>query len=315
MERKKSKAKMSKVKLIKAKTYGFCGNGGIFGVSGAIKKARETALTAKKNGQKVYVLGDLVHNHYVVEKLAREDGIKTINSLDEIPRGSIMIIKSHGLPPVVIKSARARGLKLVDATCPMVQAVHNLVKKLTNEGKDIIYLASDLDHEEAVGVRGEAPDKIKLVLVADLENLQIEKPAETVVLTQTTLSILEVSEALEKLQKKYPQLKIEPHICMATTMRQQAVIELAKAVDLLIIVGSPTSSNSNRLREVGEKVGVMAKIVDGPEEIRAEWLRKEVKKIGVSSGASTPDEVLEAVINKIKDLIIAQGREIEIENK
>lgn len=304
---------MSKIKIIKAKVYGFCGNGGAFGVSGAIKKTLETADQAQATGQEVYVLGDLVHNHHVVEKLAQENGVKTVKSLDEIPSGAMMIIKSHGLPPAVIEKAKNKGLKLIDATCPMVQAVHGLVKKIVAEGKKIIYVASDLDHEEALGVYGEAPDYIKLITVTDLNDLKIEKPAETVLLTQTTLSILEVGEALEKIKAKYPDLVIEPHICMATTMRQQAVIELAKKVDLLIIVGSPTSSNSNRLREVGEKVGVNSKIVDDAQEVKKEWFDNKIKTIGISSGASTPDEVLEEVINEIQSLMNQKGEEIEIE--
>ena len=290
------------IEIIKATTYGFCGNEGNFGVSGAIKIAQKAA---KENPNQVYVLGELVHNTHVVAKLKKE-GIKTASSLDEIPEGAVMVIKAHGLGPAVLEEARKKKIKLIDATCPMVKAVHEIAKKYVSEGKKIIYVASEKKHEEAVGVWGEAPDFIKVVTLKELIGLKIQDEEGTVVLTQTTLSLLETQIAFEELQKRYPKLKIQPHICMATTMRQQAVMELAKKVDLVIIVGSKSSSNSNRLREVAESCQVKAKIVDKIDEVKQEWFRG-VKKIGISSGASTPDEILEAVIIRIKELIKSGG--------
>lgn len=281
------------IKIIIAQPHGFCGNDN-FGVKRALKIAQETGGT-----ENVYLLGEIVHNPHVVKFLEEKYKVKTVQHLDEIPVGSTVIIRAHGASPTIYHKAKTKGLKIVDATCPLVAQVHQEVKKLAAEGKKILYVASDKTHDEAVGVAGEAPEAVFLSTLKELPNLKIADPKNTIVLTQTTLSILETKVALENLKKKYPQVSIKPHICFATTERQQAIMTLAKKVGCIVIVGSPTSSNSKRLQEVAQAVGVKAYLVDNPKELRPSWF-KGVETVGVSSGASTPEWLLEEVIDKIK---------------
>ena len=292
------------MKIFIAAHYGFCGNGGLFGVSGAVKIAEETAQQNPDRG--LYVLGELVHNHHVMTALERDHHVKTVANLDEIPANSLFLVKAHGLSPEVIAQAQTKGLTIIDATCPMVKKVHTLVKKLASEGKQIIYVASDLQHEEALGVYGEVSSQITLVTLDQLPTLTIDQPDQTVVLTQTTLSVLETATAFDILKNRYPTLTIHPHICPATTQRQQAVINLAQQADLIIIVGAVNSSNSQRLFETA-KVAAPEKpvyIIDSVAELDPTWFNSLPSDtiIGLSSGASTPDDVFQAVITKIKQL-------------
>ncbi|MCL2110543.1 4-hydroxy-3-methylbut-2-enyl diphosphate reductase [Microgenomates group bacterium] len=290
-----------KVKI--AAHYGFCGNNGLFGVSGALKIATQTA---QNNPAPVYILGELVHNHHVTKQLKQDFNITTVNNLSDIPPNSIMIIKSHGLPPQTIEEAKQRNLTIVDATCPMVQKVHLLVRKLAAQGKKIIYLASDLQHEEALGVLGEAPDHITLVTLADLPSLTLADPAHTIVLTQTTLSLLETAAALDELKNRYSAITIHPHICPATTDRQKAMMDLARETDLIIVVGGNNSSNTHRLAETARQVAPEKKVylIDSVADLQKEWFSSLSPSavVGLSSGASTPDSVFQAVVKKIESL-------------
>lgn len=287
---------MSK-KVIIAQPHGYCGNEK-FGVRGAIRTAQETA---RQHPDKTYLLGEIVHNQHVVDWLEAKHGVFTVQHLSAIPRGATVIIRAHGAPPAVYEQARERKLKIIDATCPLVAKVHQEAKRLARYGKKILYLCSQPDHDEAVGVAGEAPAAVTLVTLPEIDQLSLKKPEKTVVLTQTTLSILETESALTRLKEKYPALEIRPHICPATTERQQAVIDLAKKIGLVIIVGSPTSSNSNRLREVAVAAGARSYIVDTAAEINPSWFTG-VEKVAVSSGASTPEWLLEEVVEKIRKL-------------
>jgi len=291
----RKKVAVMSIKIIVAEPHGFCGNEN-FGVTRAIMIAQQTA---KQYPGKTYLLGEIVHNQHVVDSLEQNYGVKTVHRLEEIPTGATVVIRAHGAPPETYKEAEKRGLYIIDATCPLVAQVHKEVKKLAQEGKQIVYIASDYQHDEALGVVAEAPDKVNLTTLADLDKQAITDPKNTIVLTQTTLSTLETKDALEKLTQKYPTLTIKPHICPATTQRQEAVIKLAKEVGLVVIVGSPTSSNSKRLREVAEEVGAKAYIVDTAKELNPAWF-KAATKVAVSSGASTPEEILNEVIERIK---------------
>ena len=295
--------------IIIANPHGFCGENGLFGVSGAIRIAQEAA--ADHPDQQVYILGELVHNPHVTKELAEKFQVQTVASLEEIPEGEILIIKSHGLPPATVIQAEARKLKIIDATCPMVKQVHQLVKVLAGQGKKIVYVASDLQHEEALGVYGEAPDNITLVTLKNLLDFEISEPENTVLLTQTTLSVLETKEAFEVLKEKYPTLTIQPHICPATTLRQQAVRDLAARVDLMIVVGAQNSSNSQRLFETARAANskIPVYIIDSVTELEPAWFQndqKPLEKIGLSSGASTPEWLLEQVVAEIKKLTSPQ---------
>lgn len=276
-----------------AEPHGYCG-----GVRRAIQIVQETA---KEQPNKTFLLGEIVHNKHVVDWLEKEHRVQTVHRLDEILPRATVIIRAHGAPPSIYKKAEEEGLKIVDATCPLVARVHEEVRSLAKEGKKILYIASKKTHDEAIGIVGEAPEAVTLTTLKEWDEVEIVSPENTVVLTQTTLSTLETKETLGKLKKKYPGLTIEPHICPATTQRQQAVIELAKEIGFVVIVGSPTSSNSNRLREVAEEIGAKAHIVDTADELNPEWF-KGIERVAVSSGASTPEWLLEEVIERIKKI-------------
>ncbi|OGD53996.1 4-hydroxy-3-methylbut-2-enyl diphosphate reductase [Candidatus Beckwithbacteria bacterium RBG_13_35_6] len=285
------------IKIIVAEPHGYCGNDK-FGVAGAIKIAQDTAQ--QYPGQ-TYILGEIVHNQHVVDWLAEKYGVKTVHNLAEIPQGETVVIRAHGAVPQTYTEAEERGLHVVDATCPLVKRAHHDVKILAAQGKKIIYIASALDHDEAIGVAGEEPEAVALTTLKELDKVEIQDPGKTVILTQTTLSILETKERLAGLKEKHPSLEIKPHICMATTQRQEAVIKLAKEIGFVIVVGHPTSSNSNRLREVAEAVGATAYIVDTAEELNPDWF-KGIGQMGVTSGASTPEWILDEVIKTIKEI-------------
>ena len=282
-----------------AKVSGFCGDGGKFGVSGAIRLAQEAALS---NPGQVYIVGDLVHNTHVTDWLEQSYGIHFVKNIDAVPDKATIVIKAHGAPPDFCDTCVAKNLHIVDATCPMVKAAQKMLKKYVDEGKQVIYVASKPDHDEAVSVSRQVDHSVQVVTLPELENLTIKNPLATVVMTQTTLSILETKRQFAALQKKYPDLTIQPHLCRATTDRQQAVLELAASVDVLIVVGAPHSSNSRRLLEVASTSGKPAYAVDEAEEVDEHWFDTSISKVGVIAGASTPAWITTSVVDKIKKI-------------
>lgn len=279
-------------KVVIAHPHGFC-----FGVSRAIEIAQKTAKNSQKS---VFMLGELVHNQHVVDWLESNLKVKTVHSLDEIPEGSVVIIRAHGAAPSVFQQAKDKGLEIIDASCPLVLKSHQTVKNLSFQKKDIIFLCNKIDHDETIGIIGEAPDFITPVTLQDIFKFKIKNPSNTAIVTQTTLSTAETKEALLFLKNKYPNISVLPHICQATTERQNAIINLAKKYKFIIIVGSPTSANSNNLKSVAENFGARSYIVDNASELKKEWFTNQ-KKIVISSGASTPEDILNKVIQKIKD--------------
>jgi 4-hydroxy-3-methylbut-2-en-1-yl diphosphate reductase len=280
------------VNIIVAQPHGFC-----FGIDRAITLAKDTS---KKSKKPIFFLGELVHNQHVVDWLETSLKIKTIQSIDKIPSGSIVIIRAHGVAPNIYQQAKDNNLEIVDATCPLVLISHQTVKDLVGRKNQVIFLCNKIDHDETVGIVGESPEFIIPVTLKDIFNYKIKNPSNTVVITQTTLSIFETQKALEFIKNKYPQITILPHICQATTERQQSIIKLAKKHHFVIIVGSPTSANSNSLRLVAESSGAIAYIVDNASELNKDWFINQ-KNIVVSSGASTPESILDKVIQKIKE--------------
>jgi len=272
--------------------HGFC-----FGINRAIDLARDAA---EKYSEKIYFLGELVHNQHVVDWLESELKIKTVQSIDEIPRGSIVIIRAHGAPPLIFNQAIAKGLTIIDASCPLVLKSHQTVTKLSGQNKKIFFLCNNIAHDETIGVVGEDPYSVVPVVLEDVPTLEISDPANCLIMTQTTLSTIETKQAFDFLKNKYPQITIFPHICQATTDRQNAVIELSKSCSLIIIVGSPTSANSNSLKKIAESSGVVSYIIDNASEINPKWFAGH-QEIGISSGASTPESILEEVVNEIKN--------------
>lgn len=277
-----------------ASPHGFC-----FGINRAINLAK---ITAKNATKPIFFLGELVHNQHVVDYLESDLKIKTVQSLSQIPKNSIVIIRAHGATPQIFQQAQEMGLEIVDASCPLVLKSHQTVKDLASQQKDIIFLCNKIDHDETVGVVAEAPDYATPLTPKSILNFEIKNPHNTVLLTQTTLSTIETKDTLEFIKNKYPQISILPHICQATTDRQFAVIELAKKCSLIIIVGSPTSANSHSLQEVAKSSGAISYIIDNSSELNPDWFLNH-QNIGVSSGASTPETILNDVVGKIETII------------
>lgn len=277
-----------------ATPHGFC-----FGISRAIDFAQETSEKYKDN---IYFLGELVHNQYVVDWLENQLGIKTVQSLDEIPRDSIVIIRAHGAAPSIFNQAVVKGLTVVDDTCPLVKKSHQIALQLCSKYKKVIFLCNSITHDETVGVVGENPECITPIAISEIDKLTLTDPKDCVLMTQTTLSTLETEDAFEMLKNKYPELTILPNICQATTDRQSAVIELAKTCSLIIIVGSPTSANSNSLFQVATACGVQSYLVNDSSQVDPGWFANH-QEIGISSGASTPESILNGVIERINEII------------
>ncbi len=284
-----------RVKL--AAVSGFCGDEGKFGVSGAIRLALEAALSEPGN---VYLIGELVHNHHVSQWLKESYQIKIVKSLAQVPEDAIVVVKAHGAPPKFFAQAEKKKIRLIDATCPMVKGAQVLIKQLVKAGKEVIYIASSKDHDEAISVSQQVEKGVTVITLDEIEKLDLKHPEKTIVLTQTTLSILETEEKFAFLQKKYPQLTIRPHLCQATTARQQAVLDLAQEVDVLIVVGAPHSSNSQRLKEVASSTGKKAFAVNQADEIQTDWFGPEIASVGVIAGASTPPWITEEVVEKLQ---------------
>jgi len=280
--------------IIIADPHGFC-----FGITRAIDLAQKTAKSSTKP---IYFLGELVHNQHVVDWLENELKIKTVQTLDEIPINSVVIIRAHGAAPQVYQRAKDKNLEIIDASCPLVLRSHDTVKKLSQQQKNIIFLCNKVDHDETVGVVGEAPEFITPITIENIFNFDIKDPDKTIIITQTTLSTLETQKALDFIKTKYPEITILPHICQATTDRQKAIIDLAKKYKFVIIVGAPTSANSNSLKSVAESVGAKSYIVDNAAELNPDWFIG-VEDIAISSGASTPEDILNQVIEKIKEIL------------
>ena len=267
--------------IVIASPHGFCGG---------VKRAIEIAQLA--NPSNTYLLGDIVHNDHVIKSLK----IKTVKSLNEIPTGNSVIIRAHGASPQIYQEAKNRQLNIIDATCPLVLQVHEFVKN--NKDKNIIYLVSDKKHDEAVGVIAQGSNITAYTLD---EYEKILAPQNSVLITQTTLSVQETQKAIDYLRNKFPKLEIFPHICPATTDRQKAVLELAKSCEIILIIGSPKSSNSQRLYETAISTGKPAYIIDNISEIKNEWFNN-YQNIGISSGASTPENILKEVYDYLATL-------------
>jgi 4-hydroxy-3-methylbut-2-en-1-yl diphosphate reductase len=255
-------------------------------------------------GPPVYVRKQIVHNRHVVEDLEARGAI-FVEELSEVPAGATVVFSAHGVSPAVHAEAEARGLKTIDATCPLVTKVHNEAKRFAGQGLQIL-LIGHAGHEEVEGTTGEAPESITLIEhPGDVDALEVDDPSRLAWLTQTTLSVDETSETVSRLRTKFPGLIDPPSddICYATQNRQGAVKQIAAHSELMIVVGSQNSSNSVRLVEVALEAGARAAHrVDNASEIQPEWL-DGVDSVGVTSGASVPDSLVQGVL----DLLAAHG--------
>jgi 4-hydroxy-3-methylbut-2-en-1-yl diphosphate reductase len=246
----------------------------------------------------VYAFHEIVHNRYVVERF-RERGAIFVDSVSEVPEGARIVFSAHGISPAVVDEARQRRLRIIDATCPLVTKVHLETKKAAKDGYDILLVGHE-GHDEVEGTKGEAPDRTRVVDVpSDVEALA--EPARPVfVVTQTTLSVDDTAATIDAIRARFPQAQIRNDICYATTNRQAAVREIARRADLVIVVGSANSSNSLRLAEVARLAGTPAYRVDGIEEIDPAWY-DGVGVVGLTAGASVPDELLDPIIRDLRE--------------
>ena len=286
------------MKVILANPRGFCA-----GVDRAIEIV-DRAL--ELFGAPIYVRHEVVHNRFVVERL-RNKGAVFVDELEQVPDDAIVIFSAHGVPKSVQDEAQQRGLKVFDATCPLVTKVHLEVARSAKTGREVV-LIGHAGHPEVEGTMGQYDSSsggaIYLVERAeDVAGLKVNNPEELAYVTQTTLSMDDASLVIEALRKRFPGIEgpKKDDICYATQNRQDAVRELAKACDLVLVVGSPNSSNSNRLREVAERNGTTAYLIDSAEEIEPKWLQG-VNCVGVSAGASAPELLVEQVLERLKSL-------------
>lgn len=280
--------------IILAQPRGFCA-----GVDRAIDIV-ERAL--ELHGAPIYVRHEIVHNRFVVEDL-RAKGAVFIDELDQAPAGGIVVFSAHGVSKAVRSEAESRGLQVFDATCPLVTKVHIEVERMRAAGREIIMIGHK-GHPEVEGTLGQVNDGMHLVeTVEDVLALRVSNPEMLAFVTQTTLSVDDASVVADALRAKYPTIT-EPKksdICYATQNRQDAVKVMAPESDLVLVVGSANSSNSNRLREVAERKGIPAYLIDGPESIEPAWL-VDRKRIGITAGASAPELLVQQVIERLKAL-------------
>ena len=280
--------------IVLAQPRGFCA-----GVDRAIDIV-ERAL--ELHGRPIYVRHEIVHNRYVVENL-RNKGAIFIAELDEAPAGSIVVFSAHGVSLQVREEAEKRGLKVFDATCPLVTKVHVEVSRMRKDGREIIMIGHK-GHPEVEGTLGQADSGMYLVeTVEDVLSLQVTNPDNLAFVTQTTLSVDDAAQVAQALRERFPSI-VEPKksdICYATQNRQDAVKFMAPQCDVVLVVGSVNSSNSNRLREVAERKGARAYLLDDPAMIQPDWLDGS-KRIGVTAGASAPEELVAKVLDRLQEL-------------
>jgi 4-hydroxy-3-methylbut-2-en-1-yl diphosphate reductase len=272
------------------------------GYCAGVERAVDTVEHALElYGAPVYVRKQIVHNAHVVREL-EERGAIFVDSEGEVPEGSTLVFSAHGVAPSVHENSAARGLKTIDATCPLVTKVHAQARRYAAEGYTIV-LIGHAGHEEVEGTMGEAPDSIVLIeTVAEVESLEVPDPEKIAFITQTTLSVDETAEVIAALRAKFPGIvsSKSDDICYATTNRQIAVKQLARECDLVLVIGSTNSSNSNRLVEVAREHGAASHLIDNHSQVQEEWL-EGVETVGITSGASAPEELVESLVSLFRD--------------
>jgi 4-hydroxy-3-methylbut-2-enyl diphosphate reductase len=285
------------VKILLANPRGFCA--GVDRAIDIVERAIELF------GAPIYVRHEVVHNKFVVDRL-RSLGAVFVEELDEVPADATVIFSAHGVSKAVQAEARQRGLRVFDATCPLVTKVHMEVSRYGREGRDVILIGHE-GHPEVEGTMGQFDasngGRIRLVEDADdVQELEVRDPSRVGVVTQTTLSVDDTAEVLAALQRRFPTLTTprKEDICYATQNRQDAVKKLVEACDVVVVVGSRSSSNSNRLREIAEKAGKPGYLVDGPEDLRREWFQDK-RAVGVTAGASAPELLVQRVVARLRE--------------
>ncbi|MFH0942685.1 MAG: 4-hydroxy-3-methylbut-2-enyl diphosphate reductase [Candidatus Beckwithbacteria bacterium] len=289
-------------KIIRVRPSGLCA-----GVERALKILE---LAVEKSQKPIYCRHEIVHNKKIVEEFGKK-GVKFVEDINQVPDGETVVLSAHGSSPEVLKQAEKKNLKVVDAVCPLVTKVHLEAKRFSEQGYYIIYIGHK-NHPEAVGVLGEVKGNSRLISSLE-EAKQLKVSGKTAVLTQTTLSVDKTKEIIDYLITKFPSLELPAgkDICFSTQNRQKGVKELAKKAELIIVVGSATSSNSNKLKEIGEESGAKSYLIDGPEDLQTEWFEGK-KVVGITAGASVPERLIDKVIGAIKERFGGEEEEMEV---
>lgn len=286
------------------KPRGFC--------AGVVRAIDIVRIALETFGPPIYVRKEIVHNRFVVEELQSKGAI-FVDELDEVPSGERVIYSAHGVSPEVRDNAKARGLRVIDATCPLVTKVHVEAVKFAKDGNSLI-LIGHRDHDEVIGTLGEAPDVTQVVgSVEEVAHLEVPDPERIAYLTQTTLSLDESVGIIAALQAKFPKIR-GPHakdICYATENRQVAVKHVAEEADLVLVVGSENSSNSNRLVEVSRNLGTNAHLIDSCKDVQPQWL-EGVNTLALTAGASAPECLVEEVVEFLRGQGFSNVREVEV---
>ncbi|MGC1276437.1 MAG: 4-hydroxy-3-methylbut-2-enyl diphosphate reductase [Planctomycetaceae bacterium] len=289
------------MQIILANPRGFCA-----GVNMAIAALDQCV---EMFGPNIFVYHEIVHNRHVVDRFTAM-GVTFVDHVEDVPEGSILLYSAHGVSPEIREAARERKLMTIDATCPLVTKVHMEAIRYASRGYHILLVGHE-GHDEVIGTMGEAPESITLVETPEeVDALSFPEGAKLAVLTQTTLSVDEAEQVLRRLRERFPQLESpkKEDICYATTNRQDAVRQLATQADLLICLGSQNSSNSQRLREIGEQCGISAYLIDGAGELQDDWFTG-VETVLITAGASAPEVVVQGVIDLLHDKFGATVRE------
>ena len=281
---------------------GFC--------AGVVRAIDVVDLALEKYGAPVYVKHQIVHNPYVVESL-EEKGARTVEDVEEIPEGSTVVFSAHGSPPEDFAKAAKRNLHVIDATCPLVTKVHNEARKYDGDGRKLI-LVGHRGHQEVKGTMGQTP----MALLDDRESFELpdwDPDTPVAVITQTTLSVDDTSRSIDGIERRFSNVIVRNDLCYATTNRQATVKDLCKLVDVVLVIGAPNSSNCNRLRDVAEANGVTAYLINGPDGLDGSWLIG-VTKVGITSGASTPESLVQDVIKALgaEEVLPIEGAEEDV---
>jgi 4-hydroxy-3-methylbut-2-en-1-yl diphosphate reductase len=291
-------------RLVRIGPRGFC--------AGVVRAVDIVELALQAYGPPVYVHHEIVHNRYVVDQL-RGRGAIFVESVSAVPLGAVLIFSAHGVPPKVREEAEERQLRVIDATCPLVTKVHLEALRFAREGRTII-LIGHKDHQEIVGTSGEAPEQTVVVdSVEAVDNLQLDDPDLLAYLTQTTLSLYDTREIVARLRERFPEIAgpASDDICYATQNRQEAVEHVARDVQLILVVGSPNSSNSNRLVEVARREGVPARLIDDASMIQNQWL-DGVESVGLTAGASAPEVLVRQVSERLAEFGYTDQQDIDL---
>jgi 4-hydroxy-3-methylbut-2-enyl diphosphate reductase len=290
--------------LVRVRPRGFC--------AGVVRAVDIVELALQAYGPPVYVHHEIVHNRHVVDQLRRRGAI-FVESVEEVPEGSVLIFSAHGVPPRVREQARERRLRVIDATCPLVTKVHLEAQRFAREGRTII-LIGHRDHQEIIGTSGEAPEQTLIVgSVEEVDRLEVPDPDKLAYLTQTTLSLYDTQEIVDRLRQRFPNI-IGPKssdICYATQNRQEAVEHLAREVQLILVVGSANSSNSNRLVEVAQRCGVPARLIEDENDLRPEWF-EGIERVGLTAGASAPEILVQQVSERLAQMGFSDQRDLAL---